>query len=194
VLLGGLYLFFLGSLLLHGVVIWRAPWLRAGALLVAVVIVVVTVRMVRDGTFSRRVNIEVREDQGQGRTFFAVTANGRESTSHVTLEYGDSARHLQTAVGEIHDFSSLRHAVFEPRFAEKARAIPRELKVWIHRVTPEGDSEAIGGSMTVQAGGTTRRFDIKLAKGQVSLPVTDATCQVDIELTEMRDANAQEPA
>ncbi len=192
VLLGGLYLFFLGSLLLHGVVIWRAPWLRAGALLVAVVIVVVTVRMVRDGTFSRRVNIEVREDQGQGRTFFAVTANGRESTSHVTLEYGDSARHLQTAVGEIHDFSSLRHAVFEPRFAEKARAIPRELKVWIHRVTPEGDSEAIGGSMTVQTGDDIKRFDIKLAEGQVILPVTDATCRVDIELTEMRDPKAQE--
>jgi amino acid permease/predicted transcriptional regulator len=192
VLLGGLYLFFLGSLLLHGVVIWRAPWLRAGALLVAVVIVVVTVRMVRTGTFSPRLSIEVREDQGQGRTFFAVTANGREATSHVTLEYGDGARHLQAAAGEIRDFSSLRHAVFEPRFAEKARAIPRELKVWIHRVTPEGDSEAIGGSMTVQTGDDIKRFDIKLAEGQVILPVTDATCRVDIELTEMRDPKAQE--
>jgi predicted transcriptional regulator len=193
VLLAGLYLLFLGSLLLHGLVIWKQPWLRAGALLVAAGIVVMTVRMVRDGAFSRRLNIEVRDDQGQGRTFFTVTANGRESTSHVTLEYSDGARHLQTAVGEIPAFSSLRHAVFEPRLADRARAIPRELKVWVHRVTPEGDSEAIGGSVTVQTGGETKRFDIELAKGQVIVPVADGTCRVDIELIEMRDVKAQEP-
>jgi amino acid permease len=192
VLLGGLYLLFLGSLLLHGLVIWKAPWQRAGAMFVAAGIVAMTVRMVRNGTFSRRLNIEVREDQGQGRTFFNVSANGRELTSHVALEYGDGVRHLQAAVGEIPAFTSLRHAIFEPRFADRARGIPRELKVRIHRVTPDGDSEAIGGSMTVQTGGETKRFDIKLAKGQVILPVTDTACRVDIELTEMSDAKAQE--
>jgi amino acid permease len=194
VLLAGLYLLFLGSLLLHGLVIWKQPWLRTGAVLVAAGIAVMTVRMVRTGTFSRRLNIEVRDDQGQGRTFFTVTANGREAPSHVTLQYGDGARHLQTTGGEISAFSSLRHAIFEPTFADGARRPPREVKIWVHRVTPEGDSEAIGGSMTVQTAAATKRFDIKLAKGQVILPVTGATCRVDIELTEMRDAKAQEPA
>jgi amino acid permease/predicted transcriptional regulator len=193
-LLAGLYLLFLGSLLLHGLVIWQAPWLRAGAGFVAVVIVVMTVRMVRNGTFSPRLNIEVREDQRQGRTFFAVTENGQESTSHVTLDYDDGARHLQTAGGEIPAFPSLRHAVFEPGFADRARGTPRELKVRVHRVTPEGDSEAIGGSMTVETGGETKRFDMKLAKGQLILPMTDTACRVDIELTEMRHAKAEERA
>ena len=193
VLLGGLYLLFLGSLLLHGLVVWKQPWLRAGAVLVAAGIVVMTVRMVGTGTFRRRLNIEVRDDQGQGRTFFAVTANGREAPSHVTLEYGDSVRHLQTAVGEIPAFSSLRHAVFEPRFADSSGVTVREVKIWVHRVTPEGESEAIGGSITVQTGGETKRFDSELAMGQVSLPLTDTTCRVDIEVTEMRDAKAQEP-
>jgi amino acid permease/predicted transcriptional regulator len=194
VLLTGLYLLFLGSLLLHGLVIWKAPWLRAGAVLVAAGIVVMTVRMVRNGTFRPRLNIEVREDQGQGRSFFAVTANGREATSHITLQYGDGARHLQTAGGEIPAFSSLRHAVFQPILADKAQAMPRDLRVRVHRVTPEGDSEAIGGSMTVQSGGETKRFDIELTKGEVVVPVTNATCRVDIELTEIRDAKAQERA
>jgi amino acid permease len=192
VLLGGLYLLFLGSLLLHGLLIWKAPWLRVGAVLVAVGIVAMTVRMVIKGTFSRRLNIEVRDDPGQGRTSFTVTANGREAASHVTLEYADGTRHLQTAVGEIPAFSSLRHAVFEPRFVDRAGGSPRELKVRIHRVTPDGDSEAIGGSLTVQTGGETKRFDIRLAKGQVILPIVDATCRVDIEPTEMRDPKAQE--
>jgi amino acid permease len=194
VLLAGLYLLFLGSLLLHGLVIWKQPWLRAGALLVAAGIVAMTVRMVRNGTFSPRLNVEVRDDQARGRSFFTVTANGRESTSHVTLEYRDGARHLQTAAGEIPAFSSLRHAIFEPRFADRARAIPREVKIWVHAVTPEGDSQAIGGSVTVQTGAEIKRFDLELAKGQVIVPVTDATCRVDIELTETRDAKAQEPA
>jgi amino acid permease/predicted transcriptional regulator len=193
VLLAGLYVLFLGSLLLHGLVIWQATWLRAGALIVAVGIVVMTIRMVRSGIFNPRLNIEVREDQGRGSAFFTVTANGQESTCRVTLDYGDDTHHLQTAAGEIFAFSSLRHAVFEPRFADRPRAIPRELKVRVHRVTPEGDSEAIRGSMTVQTGGETKRFDNELAKGQVIVPVADATCRVDIELpTETRDTNAPE--
>jgi hypothetical protein len=59
-------------------------------------------------------------------------------------------------------------------------------------VTPEGDSEAIDAYMTVQTGGETKRFDLKLAKGQVILPMTDATCRVDIEPTETHNAKAQE--
>jgi amino acid permease len=192
VLLAGLYLLFLGSLLLHGLVIWKDPWLRAGAVLVAAGIAVMTVRMVRNGTFSPRLNIEVREDRGQGRTFFTITANGRESVGRVTLQYGDGTRHLQTTAGEIPAFSSLRHAVFEQKFVDRARGTPREVTIWVHRVTPEGDSEAIDAYMTVQTGGETKRFDLKLAKGQVILPMTDATCRVDIEPTEMHDAKAQE--
>jgi hypothetical protein len=46
--------------------------------------------------------------------------------------------------------------------------------------------------MTVRTGDDIKRFDIKLAEGQVILPVTDATCRVDIELTEMRDPKAKE--
>ena len=190
-LLGGVYLLFLGSVLVHGLVIWKEHWLRAGAVLVAAGIVVMTVRMVRNGTFSGRLNIEVREDQAEGRMSFAITADGHGSTSDVTLTYGDSERHLQAAAGEIPAISSLRHAVFEPRLVG-ARRVPQELKVRVHKVTTDGDSEPIGGSITVQTGGETRRYDIKLANGQVTLPLTGATCRVDIEPTQMRDPKAQE--
>jgi hypothetical protein len=187
VLLAGLYLVFLGSLLLHGLVIWEQPWLRAGALLVAVAIVVITVRMVRSGMLSPRLNIEVRDDQGRGARF-SVTANGQELTSHVTLEYDDHERHLQSAAGEIPSFSSLRRAVFEPRFADSTRAVPRGLKIWVHRVTPEGDSEPISGAVTVQTVRETKRFDLELARGLLTLPVTDAFCRVEVELTQARAA------
>jgi amino acid permease/DNA-binding transcriptional ArsR family regulator len=182
-LLGGLYLLFLGSVLVHGLVIWKEPGLRAGAVLVAAGIVAMTARMARSGTFSRRLNIEVRQDQAEGRAFFAVTAGGQESPGKVTLKYGDSERHLQASAGEIPAFSSLRHAVFEPGPPHEPRQIPQQLKVRVHKVTPAGDSEPIGGSITVQVGGETKTYDIQLAKGQVTLPLTGATCRVDIQPT-----------
>jgi amino acid permease/predicted transcriptional regulator len=184
VLLGGVYLLFLGSVLVHGLVIWKEPWLRAGAALVAAGIVAMTVRMARNHTFSPRLNIEMRQDQAEDRMSFAITANGRESAGNVTLKYGDGERHLHASAGEIPAFWSLRHAVFEPVLGHEPRQIPRQLKVWVHKVTPDGDSEPIGGSITVQAGGETKTYDIKLAKGQVTLPLTGGPCLVDIEPTE----------
>jgi hypothetical protein len=188
-LLGGLYLLFLGNVLVHGLVIWKEPWLRVGAVLVAAGIVSMTARMISNGTFSRRLNIEVREDQAEGRTFFAVTADGQESTSSITLKYGESERHLQAGAGEIPAFSSLRHAVFESGLAPAPRQTPRQLKVRVHKVTSDGDSEPIGGSITVQTGDATKRYDIKLAKGQVILPLNGATCRVDIEPTDIAKTN-----
>jgi hypothetical protein len=103
-----------------------------------------------------------------------------------------SERHLQASAGEIPAFSSLRHAVFEPVPAPAPRQTPRQLKVRVHKATSDGDSEPIGGSIAVQTGGTTRRYDIKLAKGQVTLPLTGATYRVDIEPTEIPDQKAQD--
>jgi hypothetical protein len=159
--------------------------------LVAAGIVAMTARMTRNGTFSRRLNIEVRQDEAEGQAFFAVTAGGQESTSSITLTYGDSERHLQASAGEIPAFSSLRHAVFEPGPPHEPRQIPRQLKVRVHKVTPDGDSEPIGGSITVQVGGETSRYDIQLAKGQVTLLLTGATCRVDIQPVELRHPKAQ---
>jgi amino acid permease len=191
-LLGGLYLLFLGNVLVHGLVIWKEPWLRVGAVLVAAGIVSMTANMIRNGSFSRRLNIEVREDQAEGRTFFAITADGQESTTNVTLKYGDSERHLQASAAEIPAFSSLQHAVFEPVLPYEPRQISHQLKVRVHKVTHDGDSEPIGGSITVQTRRETSRYDIMLAKGQITLPLTGATCRVDIEPTEMPNLKAKD--
>ena len=59
-------------------------------------------------------------------------------------------------------------------------------------MTPEGDSEPIGGSITVQAGVETKTYDIQLANGQVTQPLTGAACRVDIQPTEIRHPKAQE--
>jgi amino acid permease len=183
-LLGAIFLLFLFSILLHGLVIWEAPLLRGGALFVGAAIVVMTIVMARTGSFARRLTIDVREDHGRGRTFFAVTARGRESKSEVLLEYGDVTRKLHTATGEIPEFPSLRRAVFQPTLSDGGAIAPRELKVRVQRITEEGDSEAMSGVVRVQVAGETKSFNLALSNGQVLLPLPDTTCRVTIEPTE----------
>jgi hypothetical protein len=60
-----------------------------------------------------------------------------------------------------------------------------------HKVTTDEGSEPINGSITVQTGGETKTYDIKLAKGQVTLPLTSATYRVDIEPIETRHPKTQ---
>lgn len=183
-LLGAIFLLFLFAILLHGLVIWEAPLLRGGALFMGAAIVVMTIVMARTGSFARRLTIEVREDHGQGRTFFAVTASGRESKSEVLLEYSDGTRRLHTATGEIPAFQSLRRAVFEPTLTKDGAIALGELKIRVHRVTEEGVSEAVSGFVRVQMAKETKSFNLALSNGQVLLPLSETTCRVSIEPTE----------
>jgi len=97
----------------------------------------------------------------------------------VQLRYPRGEQRHKAAAGEVPTFSSLRQATFWPEVSAVT-----QLKVWAHKVTLEGDSEGIAGSLRVRQGDKTKEFDLKLSKGQVVLPVAPGTCQVDITLAE----------
>ena len=50
--IGGVYLLFLSNLFLHGLVIWEHPLLRAGGVLMGLLMLAVTVAMIRRGAFA----------------------------------------------------------------------------------------------------------------------------------------------
>jgi amino acid permease len=180
VLLGGIYLLFLTSVFLHGLVIWDDPLKRGGALLAGLVMVAVTLSIVRRGGFSPRVNLEVRVDESEGGATFAVTARGRPAVSDVRLEYPDGGRRLRAAGGELPDFASLRRITLDASQEGGDVAAARELKVWAHRITPERDSEGLAARLEVQLGDETRHFDLALSRGEVVLPLTEVSWRVDI--------------
>ena len=179
VLLGSIYVLFLASIFLHGLVIWSDPLQRGLALLVGVMVLGITLAM--RGALARRLVIELREDEGE-QVLFSVTAAGRPTTSDVRLRYPNGEQRHKAASGEVPAFSSLRQATFRPEASAAT-----QLKVWAHKVTPEGDSEGIAGSLRVRQGEKTKEFDLKVSKGQVVLPVAPGTCQVDITLAEASD-------
>jgi hypothetical protein len=164
---------------LHGLVIWDDPFKRGAALLAGGAMVAMTLTMARRGAFAPRTNLELRHGDGEGAAAFAVTAAGRPAEADVRLEYPDGERRLRAARGEIPAFPSLRRVTFRAR---PKGGVTRELKVWVHRVTPEQDSQGIPAQLEVHLGDETRHFDLELSRGQVVLPLPNASWRVEITL------------
>jgi hypothetical protein len=181
-LLVGVYVLFLSSIFLHGLVIWEDPLQRASALLMSAIVLGVTITVALRGALDRRLIVELLEDEDE-QALFSIIAAGHPAVTDVRLKYPDGEQRYETATGDIPDFSSLRQATLRP----VRNNVGAQLKVWAHKVTPEGDSEGIAGLLHVRQGDETRQFDLKLSKGQVMLPVAPGTCQVDIVLAETSD-------
>jgi hypothetical protein len=178
-LLAGLYLFFLGVLVLHGVIRWHGVPGRVSALMVAALTLAATIHMVRRGSFARGVVVELREDLRPGaQPLFRVMAGGQPAPAAVHLAYAEGERHLEAASGEIPEFPTLQSAEFglPPTGA-------RELRVWVHRVTREGDSEAVPALVEVHSGQEVHRSDLGLLGGEARLPFPGDACRVRITLS-----------
>jgi len=176
------YLLFLATLFLHGLVIWPPvpPLSRLLALLVGVLTIGMTIVMMHRGAFLRRTIFELQEDQREsGRAFFAIMEGGRPKAAQVSLQYPDKEERLQAASGDISSFSSLRRAA-----VQLAASQSRELKVWAHRITYDGYSESLPGILHVNSDSGNREFDLRLSDGEVVIPFNGKPCQLTITFTE----------
>jgi amino acid permease len=182
---GGIYLLFLANLFLHGLIIWQSAVERASALLAGVLVLGATVAMVRRGAFAPRTVVELRAEAGPAeRAVFAITSAGRPAPARVRLSYSEGEQDLQGAAGEVPRLSALRSATFS-----LAAVRARELKVWVHRVTPEGESEGLPALLEVHDGDDIRRFDLALFGGQIVLPLRGDDCRLTIRFPEPTTAD-----
>jgi hypothetical protein len=174
------YLLFLANLFLHGLFIWKDTLARSTALILGFSVIVVTVVMIRRRVFDRRTVVELREDQSDGGgTAFAITTSGQPLTADVQLVFSKGEESHHAASGAVPKLKKLRSATFHlpPTSA-------RELKVWAHRVTPDGNSEGLPALVEVHCGENTKRFDLKLSGGQAVLPLTGDASWLRITLPE----------
>jgi hypothetical protein len=178
----GIYLLFLGILFLHGIVIWSNPGERAAALSVGLLVIAVTIAMIRQGAFTRRVVVELKQDKSSGnkeRAFFAITANGQPAVAEVQMNYAAREEKRHEAAGEVPAFGDLQSVTFHLPPTQA-----RELKVWAHAVTPDGASESLPVIAEIRCGDETKRFDLKLSGGQVVVPITGDACRLQIAFAE----------
>jgi len=174
----GVYLLYLIGLFLHGLVIWYDPAQRFVAILVGVLILGLTVALTYKGVFAPRAVIELREDQRRaGRSSFSVSVRGRQAVADVRLRYVEMEQRIKAATREIPAFSTLRQVEFQLPATDA-----REIKIWAHRITPEGNSEGLSGLLQIQFGSEKKELDLKLSDGQVISPLDGSACHVTISL------------
>ncbi len=178
VLVGVLYLLFLGSFILHGVFIWQRPLERVVVLLVALIIVGATIHMMWRGRFRPRLVLELLMDKSEGnQASFAVTANGRALQADVKLGYRFEEKVLGTS-GVIPNFEGLE------RVTLRLPKTCKELKVWVHRVTPEGFSESLPARVQVKNAAANQEFELGQSD-HVVLPLLPGETQVTINLVNL---------
>jgi hypothetical protein len=176
------YLLFLATLFLHGLVIWKDLPLRILALLVGILTVAMTIVMRRRGAFRKRTILELCEDQSEnGRAFFAITEGGQPKAAEVSLQYPHKEEKLHAASQEISSYSSLRCITLQLPASQS-----RELKVWAHKITTEGASESLPGILHVNSDSGNTEFDLALSDGEVLIPFNGEPCRLTIMLAERK--------
>jgi amino acid permease len=170
-LLVAVYALFLGTVLVHGLVIWTAPVERIAALVAAAVVIGTTAAMVRGGALAPRLSVEVRYDEARERAVVSTMAAGAPCPTAVDLAYGDRA---------------LRRAVVEPEPGHPGLRRCTELKVWAHAVTATGDSVPITGRLQVEIGEAAGGFE--RFPGSALVAFNGADCRIEMA------AGEEEPA
>jgi hypothetical protein len=138
VVLAGVYVLSVGSMFVHGLIIWDAPLERAAALVAGVGTLGLTASVAWRGGFTPRVIAELQRNGSRiDSGAFGLTAIGRPVSALVRLVYPRGEQHCTAAGGDIPAPRSLSRVVFE---LPATRA--SELKVWVHSVSYDGYSEA----------------------------------------------------
>lgn len=177
--MGTVLVFFVGIILLHGLVIWQTPLERGMALALVLGIGLLTVQMGWRGAFTRRMVVELRQDQRAGsQSFFTLTAVGQPLVGAVDFTYPHHSRHCAATTGAITNFAQLQSVTF---YLPTTTA--RELKVWVHRVTPAGNSESLPAHIQVIEAQAPHRVARQAQDGQAVLPIQAQCYQVQISLS-----------
>jgi amino acid permease len=167
----GISLVFLIVLLLHGLVIWKEPYERAAALLVALATVAAVVLAIKQGAFRSRAVIEVRLDE-EPRVEPVVNVVARATPVPADVQW-----------------SADGHALLDRNHRRQTMVIRLEtlpvceLKVWAHRLTPEGTSEGLPAVLVLENGSGGQQYDLATSDGQVVFPVCEEPQRLEISLT-----------
>ncbi len=170
---------YLGGILAYGLVIWEAPLERVAALAVSAVMIGLMIVFVRRGVFEPQASIEVRADQARGDHIDVdVTADGKGLDASARLEFAGGEPVLEAGPdgdGRLADLRSVTVLLPATRAAQ--------LKIRVHRVTAEGDSEPLPAAVDVLRQADGRRLVVD-RDGWASVRIDRAACHVHIAFPE----------
>ena len=162
-IVGAIYLFFVGSIFLHGLLIWDDWATQLLALITGTLVVTATLVMLRRGILAPRLVVGLHDDRSlHGRSSFHVTCAGEPLVAALELGYPEGAQAVTASSGSLPDFARLRTV-----HTSLPSAPWRELKVWARRTTPELFTVNVAGSVALGGNGESATHDLEAAGGQV---------------------------
>ncbi len=167
ILLLSIYIMFLGTIFIYGLVIWQDPFQRLSALIASVVMLGMTFAVIRRGALTPRAIVEVRVERNPEEVAtLSITSDGAPIPVDVQLSYPDGEKSLSGATAVLEDFPRLRSATFLLRLKRA-----HELKVWLHQVTPQGNSQGLPARIQVHSDSQTLSFELDQSDAQVLMPL-----------------------
>jgi amino acid permease len=164
-LLGAVYLLFLASILLHGLVIWQNPLQRLAAVFCGLLVLFMTVLTAKRGAFRRRLVAQFRQNEGDERATFALVAAGEVAEADVVATNVGGEDSVYAALSLVPNASALRRLTFQ------ITGTPvQEVKGWAHQVAREGNSVPLPVHLTLSAVDGKMHVPQHLGTGPVVVP------------------------
>ena len=173
------YLIYLGGIFAYGIFVWEEPVQRLMAIGVGITILIVTYLVIRQGAFAPRVVIELKVivSDTDERATLAVVDAGKPLAGTFKLVYANGERSVKGSEIDIPAFKQLKKLLVD--FSPPSS---KEMKVWIHRVTREGRSDAIPVALRIRSGDADRAIPLDSKASQVIVPLTSQANTLEITL------------
>jgi amino acid permease len=173
------YLIYLGSIFIYGFFIWEDPIQRVIAIGVGIVMLIVTYLVIRQGAFASRIVIELKVEisDTDERATLAIIDKGKPLTGTFRFVYVNGEQSISGTEVEIPSYKQLKNI-----FIEFSSVSSKEMKVWLHRVTPEGNSEPISAALRIKDGIADAAIQLDPKTSQVIMPLTSRVSGLEITL------------
>jgi len=178
-LLGAVYLLFLGGIWLHGLVIWQNPIQRLAAVVCGLLVLIMTVLTIKRGAFRRRLVVQFRQNEGDEQAIFALVAAGEAAEADVVAASAQGDVAVRAASGLVPNAALLRRLTFQITGSPA-----HEIKVWAHQVAREGTSMPLAARLTLSTADGKARDAQDLGAGPVLVPCSGEAERIELAFGE----------
>jgi hypothetical protein len=174
--IAGVAVLFFAAILVQGFIVWQRPGEHVLAAVAVGMMLVVIWLAWRRGSFRSQSVIEVRRETS-GAGMLTVTVCGCPADTSIRVAENGSQREIRGSKTGLNHFDAVQWASFQlPPGGTK------QLKVWVHAVTPEGDSKPIAATVSLEPAPDGEKIRVGESDGVAHLEFLDPPPRVHVTL------------